>query len=152
MQHFDHFCKATVQTSVDRSSYMVLMLSTMGEIFSRQLIEMFFLLFPENKFDISCGENLHEMSPHFLEKISISCLLSFAQNVLKVYGSCREQILSFKSSPLWEGSQILSDQSNFPWQGIHSSLDLSLCQWNLASNYAWLTHVLLNKLRCHAHF
>ena len=79
---------------------MVLMLSTMGEIFSRQHIEMFFLLFPENKLNISCGENLHEMSPHCLEKISISCLLSFAQNVLKVYGSYREQILSFKSSPL----------------------------------------------------
>ena len=44
-----------------------LMLSILGKNFSRQYIEIFFLAFPENRFQhfiqlVSNGDNLHEIS------------------------------------------------------------------------------------------
>ena len=55
-------------------SHSVLMYSTLGKIFSRHHIEIFFLYFTENSFShfmqiVSTGDNLHEMSnPIFWEK------------------------------------------------------------------------------------
>ena len=55
-------------------AHISLMLSTLGKIFSRWLIEIFFLFFRENRIwhfmqIVSSGDNLHEMSNHvFSEK------------------------------------------------------------------------------------
>ena len=55
---------------------LLLMLSKLGKIFSRQHIGIFFLVFPGNRFDISCnfssGDNSHEMCNYFPGKIIIN--------------------------------------------------------------------------------
>ena len=52
--------------------FIILMLSTMGKIFSRKHFEIFFYPSQKTRLDILCklsGDNLHEMSnPVFLEK------------------------------------------------------------------------------------
>ena len=54
--------------------HLMCLVSTLGKIFCRQHIEIFYLFLPENRIRhfmqiVSIGDNLHEMSyPFFLEK------------------------------------------------------------------------------------
>ena len=66
----------------------LLMLSTLGKIFSRRYFETFFLIFPENRFDISC--KLSPLSP--LETIGTKCqiLLSGGKKKKKINLSSAE--------------------------------------------------------------
>ena len=46
------------------------MLNTLGKNFSRKHFEIFFLRFPRKRFNVSNGDDLHEMSkPVFWEKV-----------------------------------------------------------------------------------